>query len=211
MYSNLPVSKRPHNRARSPLRKWVSSLPETDPVLPWKPRSWEMLQSRSKGGTGLPRKQVKKPLMHQAATRPHEFYIIKQVRYSPTVGHLESKKGLSTMNVPSYHECTFLIESEGCSVLSISLGPHGLWILQARILEWVAFPFFRGSSQPRDWTRSPILQADSLPAEPQGSPRTLEWVTYPFFSRSSQPRNRTGVSYIAGGFFTNWAMREAPF
>ena len=26
-------------------------------------------------------------------------------------------------------------------------------ILQARILEWVAFPFFRGSSQPRDWTQ----------------------------------------------------------
>ena len=28
---------------------------------------------------------------------------------------------------------------------------HG--ILQARILEWVAFPFFRGSSQPRNQTR----------------------------------------------------------
>ena len=28
---------------------------------------------------------------------------------------------------------------------------HG--ILQARILEWVAFPFSRRSSQPRDWTR----------------------------------------------------------
>ena len=41
---------------------------------------------------------------------------------------------------------------------------HG--ILQARILEWVAFPFSRGSSQPR----SPALQADSLPAEPQGKP-----------------------------------------
>ena len=26
-------------------------------------------------------------------------------------------------------------------------------ILQARILEWVAFPFSRGSSQPRDWTQ----------------------------------------------------------
>ena len=25
-----------------------------------------------------------------------------------------------------------------------------VWILQARILEWVAFPFSRGSSQPRD-------------------------------------------------------------
>ena len=28
---------------------------------------------------------------------------------------------------------------------------HG--ILQARILEWVAFPFSRGSSQPRNWTQ----------------------------------------------------------
>ena len=28
---------------------------------------------------------------------------------------------------------------------------HG--ILQTRILEWVAFPFSRGSSQPRDWTQ----------------------------------------------------------
>ena len=28
---------------------------------------------------------------------------------------------------------------------------HG--ILQARILEWVAFPFSRGSSRPRNWTR----------------------------------------------------------
>ena len=37
----------------------------------------------------------------------------------------------------------------------------------------------------------------------KGSPRILEWVAYPFFSGSSQPRNRTGVSCIAGGFFTN--------
>ena len=35
------------------------------------------------------------------------------------------------------------------------------------------------------------------------SPRVLEWVAYPFSSASSQPRNRTGVSCIAGGFFTN--------
>ena len=57
--------------------------------------------------------------------------------------------------------------------------------------------------------RSPALQADSLPAEPQGSPRILEWVAYPFSSRSSQPRNWIRVSCIAGGFFTNWAIREA--
>ena len=36
-----------------------------------------------------------------------------------------------------------------CGPLDYSV--HG--ILQARILEWVAFPFSRGSSQPRDWTQ----------------------------------------------------------
>ena len=36
-----------------------------------------------------------------------------------------------------------------CSPASSSV--HG--ILQARILEWVAIPFSRGSSQPRDQTR----------------------------------------------------------
>ena len=31
------------------------------------------------------------------------------------------------------------------------------------------------------------------------------------FSRGpSQPRDQTGVSCIAGGFFTNWSTREAP-
>ena len=44
----------------------------------------------------------------------------------------------------------------------------------------------------------------------KGSPRILEWVAYPFSSGSSWPRNRTGVSCIAGGFFTNWAIRETP-
>ena len=47
-------------------------------------------------------------------------------------------------------------ESESCSVVYDSLQPHGLyspWNHQARILEWVTFPFSRGSSQPRDWTQ----------------------------------------------------------
>ena len=43
--------------------------------------------------------------------------------------------------------------------------PLSLWILQARILQWVAMPSSRGSSEPR----SPALHSDSLPAE------TLEW------------------------------------
>ena len=46
--------------------------------------------------------------------------------------------------------------SESHSVISDSWRPHRLYIngiLQARILEWVAVPFSRGSSQPRDWTQ----------------------------------------------------------
>ena len=39
---------------------------------------------------------------------------------------------------------------------------------QARMLEWVAFPFSRGRPTPGIASRSPTLQVDSLPAEPQG-------------------------------------------
>ena len=41
----------------------------------------------------------------------------------------------------------------------------------------------------------------------QGSPRILESAAYPFSSGSSRPRSQT---CIAGRFFTNWAIREAP-
>ena len=58
---------------------------------------------------------------------------------------------------------------------------HG--ILQARILEWVAFPFSRGSSQPRDQTLVSNIASrfftswatreaqDFLPTEPPGKPK----------------------------------------
>ena len=42
----------------------------------------------------------------------------------------------------------------------------------------------------------------------KGSPRILEWVAYPFSTGSSWPRNQSRVSYISGGFFTNWAIKE---
>ena len=58
--------------------------------------------------------------------------------------------------------------SESPSVMSDSLRPHGLtytahWILQARILEWVAFPFSMGSSQSRDQTQLSHILYHSLP------------------------------------------------
>ena len=52
---------------------------------------------------------------------------------------------------------------------------HG--ILQARTLEWVAFPFSRGSSQPRTELRSPVLQERFFyQLSHKGSPTILEWV-----------------------------------
>ena len=47
---------------------------------------------------------------------------------------------------------------------------HG--ILQARILEWVAFPSLGDFPNPGIEPRFPTLQVDSLPAEPQKKPNT---------------------------------------
>ena len=114
---------------------------------------------------------------------------------------------------------------------------HG--ILQARILEWVVFPFSRGSSQPRDWNPglphcrwilyqlshkgSPMLVShscltlcNSMDCSPPGSSvygilqaKILVWVAISFSRGSPQPRDWTQVSCIVGKFFTIWATREA--
>ena len=49
--------------------------------------------------------------------------------------------------------CPTLCDPMDCSPPGSSL--HG--ILQARILEWVAISFSRGSSRPRDWTRVSLI------------------------------------------------------
>ena len=49
------------------------------------------------------------------------------------------------------------------------LGSSVCGILQAKILEWVAIPSSRGSSQPRDWTWISCIERDSLPSEPPGN------------------------------------------
>ena len=49
--------------------------------------------------------------------------------------------------------------------------PLSMWILQARILEWVAMPSSRDLPYPGMVPGSPALQADSLPTEPSGKLR----------------------------------------
>ena len=59
------------------------------------------------------------------------------------------------------------------SVVSNSLWPHGLhparflcpWESPEKILEWVAIPFSRESSQPRDWTQASHIAGRFFPSE----------------------------------------------
>ena len=97
-------------------------------------------------------------------------------------------------------------ESESHSIVSESLWPHGYTvhgILQARIPEWITFPFFRGSSQPRDRT-----QVSRIPGEffyqlsPKGSlciliryhqftkiNKSYPWMYLTFTSKSGKNKN----------------------
>ena len=113
---------------------------------------------------------------------------------------------------------------------------HG--ISQARILEWVAIPFCRGSSWPRSWTHVSCIAGGFFTAKPRGKPahrvhvqvvqscltlcdpmdytvhgilqaRILEWVAVLFSRGSPHPRDQSQVSHIAGRFFTSWATWEA--
>ena len=79
---------------------------------------------------------------------------------------------------------------------------HG--IFQARIMEWVAFPYSRGIF-PNQGSNPGLLHCRWIfyQLSHQRSPRVLEWVAIPSSRGSSWPRNPTGVSCTAGGFFTN--------
>ena len=80
-------------------------------------------------------------------------------------------------------------------------------ILQARILEWVAFPLLQGIF-PTQGSNPSLLHCRRIlyQLSHKGSPRILEWVAYPFSSGSFWPWNRTEVSCIAG---REWGIREA--
>ena len=104
--------------------------------------------------------------------------------------------------------------SGSCSVVSNSLWPHGLYspwtspgqntgVGSLSLLQGI-FPT-QGSNPDPPHCRWILYQLSH-----KGSPRILEWIAYPFSSGSSRPRNRIRISCIAGGFFTNWAIGEAP-
>ena len=79
---------------------------------------------------------------------------------------IRMSRGRNERKVKVIQSYPILCDSMNCSPPGSS--DHG--ILQARILEWVAIPFSKGSSQPRIKPRSVALQVDSLPSEPPGKP-----------------------------------------
>ena len=64
--------------------------------------------------------------------------------------------------------------AQSCPTLCIPMDYTVRGILQARILEWVAFPFSRDLPNPGIEPRSSALQADSYQLSHKGSPRMLE-------------------------------------
>ena len=104
-------------------------------------------------------------------------------------------------------------ESESLSRVWLFVTP---WTVQSvefsRLGYWSGqlFPSPGDLPNPGIKPRYPALRVDSLPAEPQGKPKNTGVGSLSLLQRIFWPKNWTGASCIAGGFFTNWAIREAP-
>ena len=78
---------------------------------------------------------------------------------------------------------------------------HG--ILQARILEWVAFPFLQGLLNPGIELGSPALQVDSLPIEPQEKPKNTGVGSLSLLQGIFSTQKSNWGLLIVGRFLTN--------
>ena len=103
------------------------------------------------------------------------FFMVYYIFYSFHNGHTVllklTKRGC--MHAQLLQSCLTLEEPINCGQPGSCI--HG--ILQARILERVAMPSSRGSSQLEIETTSPAFQTDSLPTEPPGSHEKEEGTT----------------------------------
>ena len=80
---------------------------------------------------------------------------------------------ISVLNFYDYNVLSCFSHVQLCNSIDCSRPASSVHrIFQARILEWVAMVPSRRSSWPKDWTRPAMLQADSLPHEPQEQKKT---------------------------------------
>ena len=103
-------------------------------------------------------------------------------------------------------------ESQCCSVVSNSLQHHGLyspWNYPGQNTGLGSLFLLQGIFPTQGWNPGlPHCWRILYQLSHKESPWILAWVAYPFSRGSFWPRNLTGVSCIAGRFFTNWAISE---
>ena len=101
------------------------------------------------------------------------------------------------------------------------------WILQARILEWVAISFSRGSSWPRDWTQDSWIAGRFFTIRATGKSQSHSVVSHSLWPHELySPWNSPGQNTRVGNLplfqeieprsptlqadsFTSWATRDA--
>ena len=110
----------------------------------------------------------------------------------------EERTQLREMKVKVTHSCLTLRDPMAYLV-------HG--ILQARILEWTAIPFSRGSSQPRDRTQVSHIAARFFTSwtnrEAQGNCRSRQWYPTPVLL----PGKSHGRKSLVG--CSSWGRQES--
>ena len=100
--------------------------------------------------------------------------------------------------------------TQSCLTLCDPIGPYSPWNSPGHSTGVGSLSLLQGIFPTQGWNPG-LLHCRWIlyQLSHKGSARILEWVAYPFPRGSSRPRNWTGVSCIAGGFCTNWAIREA--
>ena len=94
----------------------------------------------------------------------------QRTNFSKKDVQMANKSHEKMINIPHYQRrevaqsCLTLCDPMDCSLQGPSV--HGTF--QARVLEWVAISFSRGSSHPGIELGSPALKAEALPSEPPG-------------------------------------------
>ena len=142
-------------------------------------------------------------LIYNPSAQVAQALVWEEIRKKKTMKRTDIQ--LWARSSDEYHTCSAAInnyesESESRSVVSDSLRPmecivHG--ILQARILEWAAFPFSRRSSQPRNRTQVSCIAGGFFTGWATKSTKQL-------LSRISQQIFR--VWFLQESKHTQWAL-----
>ena len=106
------------------------------------------------------------------------LYVYISMAYTSAISFLNNTDNQSESESEIAQSCPILWDPIDCSLPGSSI--HR--IFQARVLEWVAISFSRGSSRPKEQSRVCYIylywQAGSLPLGPPGKPKLIGWTRW---------------------------------